>query len=128
MGKTLMLRSPRDVIPSIPEFEKVDDQGKKVYCKMVVEHYTYIPGEFDHYLAVIIRRSKQKKAICSFDAILDVYHKNPLLDHLEELYSSEFIEKIKEEKKYMFDKDEVIPVSVNNDAVYEAVGVKLYLR
>ena len=128
MAKPLVLRSVEDVVPSLPEFEKVDDQGKKVYSEMIIKNYTFIPTEFDHYLAVIIRRSKQTKAVCVLDAILDVYHSNPLLNQIEELYSLEFTEKIKQEKKYMFDEDKIIPVRVDNKTVYEVVGVGLYLR
>ena len=128
MAKSLVLRSVEDVVPSLPEFEKVDDQGKKVYSEMIIKNYTFIPTEFDHYLAVIIRRSKQTKAVCVLDAILDVYHPNPLLNQIEELYSLEFTEKIKQEKKYMFDEDKIIPVRVDNKTVYEVVGVSLYLR
>ena len=126
MGKPLILRSPEEVIPSLSEFEKVDGQGKKIYSQMIIRYYTFIPGEADYYLGVIIQRSNQTKADCVLNAILDVYHKNPLLSQIEELYCPEFMEEIKQKKNYMFDKDKIIRVRGN--MVYEVVGVKLYLR
>ena len=128
MGKALVLRSPADVIPSLPEFEKVDEKGKKIYSEIIIRYYTSIPGEFDHYLAPIIQRSNRTESVCVLEGILDIYYRNPLLKQLEDLYSPEFVEKIKQDKKYMFDEDKIIPVRVYGKTVYEIVGVKLYLR
>ena len=128
MGKSLILRSPDMVIPALPEFEKVDEKGKKIYSEIIIKYYTSIPTEFDHYLAPIIRRSNRTKSVCVLEGILDIYYKNPLLKQLEELYSPEFVEKIKQDKKYMFDEDEIIPVRVHDKTVYEVVGVKLHMR
>ena len=128
MGKSLILRSPEEVIPSLPEFEKVDGQGQKIYSEMVIKYYTFIPGEIDHYVAPIIQRSSKTKADCVLDAILDVYHKNPLITQIEELYRPEFIEEIKRKKRYMFDEDKRIPVRICESTLYEVVGVELYLR
>ncbi len=127
MGKSLILRSPEEVIPSLLEFEKVDGQGQKIYSEMVIKYYTFIPGEIDHYVAPIIQRSSKTKADCVLDAILDVYHKNPLLSQIEKLYCPEFIEELKQKKKYMFDEDKNILVRVDDSTLYEVIGVELYL-
>lgn len=128
MGKSLIVRSPQEVLSSLSEFEKEDERGRKIYSEMIVKYYTMIPSEFDHYLALIIRRSIQTRAVCVLDAILDTHSPNLLLSQIEDLYSPEFIEQIKREKKYMFAKDQIIRVRVDNEVVYEVIGVKLFLR